>query len=313
VKTATLHIANNDSDEGPFDIAITGTGVAPQFGAIAFQDANILLNENSGNFFVSLVRTGGSDGEVSVRVNSADGTAKLTDYQQVNNVLVTFENGETSKAVVVNITNDALAEANETFTLALSNYAGGAVAGPTQVTTVRILDPDTTAPTVTMSTPVANSIHITPTVTITGTATDNKGISQVQISHNGGPFTDIVINPPGSNSPPNPTFNHVLTPVGGVNTIALRSIDHRNNISATVTRSIIVHRSLAVNVSTTAHGSVTAGFSPSSNREPGSQARVTPSPRPPSLRLEPTMVACSPVGPSPAPPMRRSASWTAPS
>lgn len=284
VKTAALHIANNDSDESPYDINVTGTGVAPQFGAIAFQDANVFVNEGAVTINVPIVRTGGSDGAVSVRVNSAIGSATLADYNIVNNVLVNFANGETSKTVPVTILNDALAENNEAFTLTLSNVLGGAVLGGQQVVTIRILDPDTTVPTVTVTGPAAAAIvnvNSGATVNITGSVTDNKGVKTVQVSLNGGVFVDAVLTPSGSTSPLSTNYTLAVTPKTGANTVSVKSIDHRTNASATMTRTFTVYRPLVVNADS-ALGSVTAGFSPTSFREVGKSLTLAATPKPPT-------------------------------
>ena len=50
VKTAALHIANNDSDENPFDIAITGTGTGTGGGIVVAVVSPITLNPQTGLF-----------------------------------------------------------------------------------------------------------------------------------------------------------------------------------------------------------------------------------------------------------------------
>ena len=68
---------------------------------------------------------------MSVDYATADGTAIAgSDYTATSGTL-TFTPGQTSKPVPVTITDDALAEDDETFTLNLSNATGGiAIADP---------------------------------------------------------------------------------------------------------------------------------------------------------------------------------------
>ena len=81
---------------------------------------------------------------VSVLAHSVDyafaaGTATAGDDFEVLSGTVTFEPGETSQTILVNIPNDAVYEGAETFTATLSNPTGGATLG-TNIGTVTITD-----------------------------------------------------------------------------------------------------------------------------------------------------------------------------
>ena len=64
LKTAALHIANNDSNENPFDIAITGTAtnaiIVPSTNVIVFTASPIVLNPQTGLFEQTVRLTNGS-------------------------------------------------------------------------------------------------------------------------------------------------------------------------------------------------------------------------------------------------------------
>ena len=107
---------------------VTGTAEdAP--GAIAFDSGSYTVAENGSDATITLVRTGGSSGEVSVDVTVADGTATVTaDYSDVSQT-VTFLDGETSKTITVPIVDDTVAESDETVSMSLSNATGGASVG----------------------------------------------------------------------------------------------------------------------------------------------------------------------------------------
>lgn len=256
-RTATLHIASNDSDEPLFDIDLTGNGTP----GVAFQDALIFINEEAGTVQVPVVRTGDTSGAVSVTVNSSAGTATAADYTPVVNATVNFADGQGTATVPVTITADALAEANEAFTLTLSNPQGGIGLGGPATTTVRIVDVvDTTKPSVTISIPATNgSINEGIAASVAGMASDNKGVKQVQFSLNGSAFVDaaITLNATGISA----TYSAPLSPLRpGSNTVAVKSIDTRGNESAVVTRNFysIVKRPLVVN--RTGTGTLTAPF-----------------------------------------------------
>ncbi len=85
---------------------------------------------------------------VSVKYATANGTATSgSDYSAVSGTL-TFSPGQTSKTVTVQVNGDTLYEADETFTLNLSN-ASGAIIGRSQATAT-ILNDDT-APVISVS------------------------------------------------------------------------------------------------------------------------------------------------------------------
>lgn len=144
-RTATLSIANNDSDENPYDFAIKGTGLEP--GTLQFSSATYSVSEGAGSIVVSVTRTGGSDGAVAVQYVTSNGTASAgSDYTPLSDGLG-WANGDTAaKTITVPINNDALYEGDETFNITL-NAPSGATLGTPTVATVTINDNDT-APTV---------------------------------------------------------------------------------------------------------------------------------------------------------------------
>jgi hypothetical protein len=118
------------------------------------------------------------------------------------------------------------------------------------VTTIRIVDLiDTAKPTVKITAPAANAnVMEGASVLLTGTASDNKGVLNVQVALNGGAFANAVttISTNGLSA----TYTATITPIPGVNLLSVKSIDTRNNESTIVTRSFnsIVMRPLTVAV-----------------------------------------------------------------
>ena len=114
----------------------------PEPGILAFSNAQFNVNEDGTPVNqVKIIRTGGSQGEVSATIDLTNGTATTADYDKTS-ILVTFANGETEKIVTVPITNDTFVENTETINFTLTNPTNGAILGTQKTATLTILDDD---------------------------------------------------------------------------------------------------------------------------------------------------------------------------
>ncbi|NCR19195.1 MAG: hypothetical protein GPJ22_19005, partial [Microcystis aeruginosa LL13-03] len=94
-------------------------------GILAFSNANYSINEDGIPVNqIKIIRTGGSQGEVSTTIDLTNGTATSEDYDKTS-IPVTFANGETEKFVTIPIANDTLVENTETINLTLINPTNG--------------------------------------------------------------------------------------------------------------------------------------------------------------------------------------------
>ncbi|WP_242057682.1 Calx-beta domain-containing protein [Nostoc sp. FACHB-87] len=126
--TATLTIIDNDA--------------AP--GIIAFSGANYSINEDGTPIVaVTLNRTGGSNGAVSVILTPSNGTATASADYNNTPITVNFANGETSKIVTIPIVDDTQFESDETINLTLTNPTGSATLGNQNTATLTIINNDT--------------------------------------------------------------------------------------------------------------------------------------------------------------------------
>lgn len=124
VITATATDQNGNTSEFSAGNANAGTGSA-QF---AFPSLHVI--EDVVFARLTVLRTGGSTGTLSVGFSTADGTAIAgQDYTATSGTL-TFLNGETSKTIQVPIANDATTEPDETFTLTLNSANVEALGAP---------------------------------------------------------------------------------------------------------------------------------------------------------------------------------------
>ncbi|HEY9848357.1 MAG TPA: DUF4347 domain-containing protein, partial [Leptolyngbyaceae cyanobacterium] len=164
--TATLEIIDNDS-------------------SIQFSQANYQVNEDGSvvGVAVTLNRTGVTTSTASVDIQLINGTA--TGGVDFNNTTQTinFAANETSKTVVVPITEDSLFEGNENLTLTLANASTNTNIGTQNTATLTIIDNDT-PPTVAFSQANyqvnENGAVIGVAVTINRTG-DTSGVSNIDI------------------------------------------------------------------------------------------------------------------------------------
>lgn len=118
----------------------------PQPGRFQFGARTFRVGEADALALVTVLRTGGSTGTVSVRYATGGGTATAgSDYVAGSNVL-TFGPGETSKTIEVALRDDTAVEGRETVRLTLSNPTGGATLGTVRSATLVVRDNDGTTP-----------------------------------------------------------------------------------------------------------------------------------------------------------------------
>jgi hypothetical protein len=157
----------------------TGTP-APQPGTLQFSTSAYTVNENGGTATITVTRTGGSDGSVSVNYATSNGTATAgSDYTATSGTL-TFAAGETSKTFTVPILDDTIVEGNETINLTLSGPTGGATLGSQTTAVLTIQDDDVAQPGVLQFSTSAYSVNEnggTATITVTRSGGSNVPVS----------------------------------------------------------------------------------------------------------------------------------------
>jgi uncharacterized delta-60 repeat protein len=157
IEGATMEFSGLEPTNRPITIDETiapeplscAAGPDPAAGVLQFEDASFVADEYAGAMsVVSVTRSGGSAGRVSVNFATQDGSATAgTDYSS-RATAVLFADGETgSRVVAVPIIPDTLGETDETVNLALSTPGGCASLGPlaTAVLTIRNDDPISTS------------------------------------------------------------------------------------------------------------------------------------------------------------------------
>jgi hypothetical protein len=108
---------------------------------LQFSAADYSVDEGDGYVTITVTRTGGSDGAVSVEYTTSDDTATAPDdYTQTTDTLNWNDGDDADKTFTINITDDSEVENNETFIVSLGNPTGFAQLGTPDTATVTITD-----------------------------------------------------------------------------------------------------------------------------------------------------------------------------
>ncbi|HNP62640.1 MAG TPA: Calx-beta domain-containing protein [Woeseiaceae bacterium] len=122
------------------DTPFSGGGGA---GTLRLSSAAYSVAEDSGTATITVNRTGGASGQVSVDFATSDGTATAgADYQAAMGTLSWPDLDSTNKSFSVAITDDFDNEGDETIDIALSNVSGNAVLGSPTAAVLTISDND---------------------------------------------------------------------------------------------------------------------------------------------------------------------------
>lgn len=115
-------------------------------GVLEFESAYGYGLESEGAAYLTVLRQGGSEGEVTVQYTAYSGSASPdSDYGAISDIL-TFADGEVSKVIAVPIYDDSEMEGDEDFTVVLSSPTGGASIGAAGSAGVTIGDDDNWIP-----------------------------------------------------------------------------------------------------------------------------------------------------------------------
>jgi hypothetical protein len=128
-------------------ITIKNDDPTPPAGSLQFSASRYDVLEDGGMVTITVTRLGGSFGDVSVDYATMDGSAIATsDYSPANGTLNFVDGDSTSKTFTVTIVDDSAYEAEEYFSIKLSNITGGASLGTLSTTSVYIADYDPAPP-----------------------------------------------------------------------------------------------------------------------------------------------------------------------
>ncbi len=110
-------------------------------GSLEFTGTPYNVSEDGGSITLTIARTGGSDGLVSVNYGTVNGSATAGSHYKGSSGMLEWADGEaTARQLSVSLLNDATYDGDKTFTLLLFKQAGGVEIGASNPVTVTIID-----------------------------------------------------------------------------------------------------------------------------------------------------------------------------
>ncbi|MBU1099587.1 MAG: choice-of-anchor D domain-containing protein [Bacteroidetes bacterium] len=131
IRTASISIANNDSDENPYNFSIQGTGTL----SISINDVTVSEDEGTATFTLTSSQVYSSN--ITVDYSSANNTATTgdSDYSSTSGT-ATIISGSLTTTITVDITNDSHFEPSENFYLNISNASFGNISDAQGIGTI---------------------------------------------------------------------------------------------------------------------------------------------------------------------------------
>jgi hypothetical protein len=141
-ETLTLTLSEVTGDTIGASAQTTLTIADFEQGALQFSTVDYQVNEEAGAVTIAVVRSGGSNGAVTISYATANRTATAPDYYLTKTGTLTFAEGVTSQTFAVTIVNNTLGQIDRTVGLTLSTPGGGALAGERVSATLTIINDD---------------------------------------------------------------------------------------------------------------------------------------------------------------------------
>ncbi len=152
-------------------------------GSVQFSAATYSVGEAGASITITVTRVSGNVGAISVAYGTSNGTASAgSDYTATSGTLNWSTGDTTSKTFLVSITNDAVYEPNETFTVSLSNPTNGASLGSPSAATVTITNDDPVPP--------SGSLQLTAS---SYSIAESAGSITISLSRTGGSYGNVGV------------------------------------------------------------------------------------------------------------------------
>ena len=141
--TGTWNVVFSATDkDGTTNRTVAFTVVPEGPGSLAFESDGVHVRESAGTVTLTVVRTNGAAGAVTVAWATLDGTASAGSEYVAGGGALAFADGQTEATLSVALLDDTAAEDNKSFSVVLGNVTGGASLGDVTACTVTIVDDD---------------------------------------------------------------------------------------------------------------------------------------------------------------------------
>ncbi len=244
-RTTTLTLRTNAA-AATFTVVLKAEVIQPQ--PVKFSTSVFNAKQTDSKVTVTITRdkiTAAQD----VDFSTSDGPASVdgiftssvagTDYT-TKTATVHFNVKDKSKTVEIPLTVLTGSVPNRQFTVTIAPQAGAAdgtsTPTPTNTATVRVLATDTVKPTLTVDAPTDKASVNTDDLddgqlTVSGSASDEKGLASVKVSINGGTAVAVDVE--------EGDFSHKVSPSLGSNKVTVTALDYKGN-STVVTRTFTI-------------------------------------------------------------------------
>ncbi len=149
-----------------------------QPGALEFAAASLSVSQSAGEVAVTVMRTGGTGGAVSVGYATAAGSANPgTNYSSAKGTLTWTSGDATSRTISIAVSGSPSFSGNKAFTVILTSPSGGATLGAVATATVTIAGSQTVVAAVPASIEIAASTY---------SVTQGAGSVSVSVDRSGG-------------------------------------------------------------------------------------------------------------------------------
>jgi hypothetical protein len=184
---------------------------APSAGTLSFSSSTYSVQEDGGSKIITVNRSGGTAGAVTVNYATSNGTASSgSDYTSASGTLSWTDGDGDPKTFSVTILDNGTAEDDETFTATLSSVTGGADLGTLSATVTILNDDEPEAPLMAGLTWEAEDMLLTSPMTDGGTyisqasqttdpATAGKAVCRFTVTTAGAYTVSATINASVSN------------------------------------------------------------------------------------------------------------------
>jgi hypothetical protein len=217
-------------DAADYSVVITNSvGAATSSIATVIVNCTVTLSTNSAAFNAS-----GGNGNVNLNTYSACGWSITNVPAWITLASASSGSGNATVTYTVS-TNSSGSPRAATLGIGNASYQ------------VSQLPPDTTPPTVTISSPAADSTTTNSTLQVQGTASDNIGVARVEYRVGTNAFTVAT----GTTS-----WSALVSVTTGTNIVSVRSVDAAGNLSAEAQRPFVCIAPGTITVTVHGHGSV---------------------------------------------------------